>query len=44
MDPFISQLAELCRQHVTRSKWVFVPAHGVGHTLGERIALCGRPA
>jgi RecB family exonuclease len=41
MDPFIDQLASLCRAHVTRAKWVFVPTHGVGRTLGERIALTG---
>src|SRR5687768_9255650 len=41
MDPFVEQLAALCRAHVTRAKWVFVPTHGVGHTLGERIALSG---
>src|SRR5687768_6191174 len=41
MDPFVEQLAALCRAHVTRAKWVFVPTHGVGHTLGERIALGG---
>nr|MBA3888400.1 hypothetical protein [Acidobacteriota bacterium] len=40
-DPFVDQLADLCRTHVTRSKWVFVPSHGLGHTLGERIALGG---
>ena len=39
MDPFVDQLAALCRDHVTRNKWVFVPSHGVGRTLGERIAL-----
>jgi chemotaxis response regulator CheB len=27
MDPFVDQLASLCRQHVTRAKWVFVPSH-----------------
>src|SRR4029078_5578352 len=41
MDPFVDQLAELCRVHVTRSKWVFVPNHAIGHTLGECIALSG---
>src|SRR5687767_11191440 len=41
MDPFVEQLAALCRAHVARAKWVFVPTHGVGHTLGERIALSG---
>src|SRR6187397_1423982 len=41
MDPFVDQLASLCRAHVTRSKWVFVPSHAIGRTLGERIALGG---
>src|SRR5262245_3833545 len=41
MDPFVQQLAELCRAQVTRNKWVFVPTHALGHTLGERIALSG---
>src|SRR5580765_2966970 len=41
MDHFVQQLASLCRQHVTRSKWVFVPTHALGRTLGERIALTG---
>src|SRR3954470_12377385 len=40
-DPFVEQLASLCRAHVTRSKWVFVPSHAIGRTLGERIALSG---
>ncbi|MGH7268518.1 MAG: hypothetical protein ACREMB_27175, partial [Candidatus Rokuibacteriota bacterium] len=41
MDPFVLQLQELCRAEPTRAKWVFVPGHGVGHTLGERLALGG---
>jgi len=41
MDPFVQQLALLCRKHVTRSKWVFVPSHALGRTIGERIALEG---
>src|SRR3954470_24649487 len=40
-DPFVDQLASLCRAHVTRSKWVFVPSHAIGRTLGERIAFGG---
>ena len=40
-DPFVVQLGELCRAHVTRAKWVFVPSHGIGRTIGERIALDG---
>jgi hypothetical protein len=41
MDPFVLQLSELCRAHVTRSKWVFVSTHAIGRTIGERIALGG---
>lgn len=39
MDPFVQQLADLCHTHVTRAKWVIVPSHAIGRTLGERIAL-----
>jgi hypothetical protein len=41
MDPFVEQLASLCRDQVTRNKWVFVPSHALGRTLGERLALSG---
>lgn len=41
MDPFVSQLAAVCREYPTRNKWVFVQSHAVGRTLGERIALEG---
>ena len=41
MDPFVEQLKQLCATHPTRSKWVFVPSHAIGRTLGERIALEG---
>src|SRR4026207_1574700 len=41
MDVFVEQLAALWREHVTRNKWVFVPPHAIGHTLGEHIALAG---
>jgi ATP-dependent helicase/nuclease subunit B len=41
MDPFLDQLASLCKEHVTRAKWVFVPSHAAGRTIGERIALEG---
>src|SRR3954470_6471048 len=41
MDPFVQQLAALCRDQVTRCKWAFVPTHAVGRTIGERIALEG---
>ncbi len=41
MDPFLDQLASLCRDHPTSSKWVIVPTHALGHTLGDRLALAG---
>jgi hypothetical protein len=41
MDPFVLQLVDLCREHVTRCKCVFVPSHTIGHTTGEPIALSG---
>ena len=40
-DPFVEQLAALCGAHVTRNKWVFVPSHWIGRTIGERIARGG---
>ncbi len=41
MDLFVSQLAELCRTERTRSKWVIVPTHAIGRTLGDRLVLEG---
>src|SRR5471030_281843 len=41
LDPFIEQLKQLVAAHPTRAKWVFVPTHAVGLTIGERIALEG---
>lgn len=41
MDPFVDQLKDCCRRFPTRSKWVFVPTHAVGHTLGERLVFEG---
>jgi RecB family exonuclease len=40
-DPLLTQLAELCRTEPTRAKWVIVPTHSLGHTLGERLAHGG---
>ena len=40
-DPFVTQLADLCRVERTRAKWVFVPRHAVGLTLGDRLAREG---
>jgi ATP-dependent helicase/nuclease subunit B len=40
-DPFLDQLASLCRDHPTRAKWVFVPSHGVGRGIGARLAREG---
>jgi RecB family exonuclease len=41
LDAFVAQLTCFCRLHPTRAKWVFVPSHAVGRTLGERLALAG---
>lgn len=41
MDPLVDQVNRLCVAYPTRAKWVFVPTHATGHTLGERIALEG---
>lgn len=41
MDPFVDQVKRLCAAHPTRAKWVFVPTHSIGRTLGERTALEG---
>jgi ATP-dependent helicase/nuclease subunit B len=41
VDPFIDQLKSLCTEYPTRSKWVFVPDHATGRTLGERITVEG---
>jgi hypothetical protein len=41
VDPIVAQLAHLCTTHRTRAKWVFVPTHSIGRTLGERITLEG---
>ena len=41
MDPFVEQLKQLCVAYPARSKWVFVPSHAIGRTLGERLALEG---
>ncbi len=40
-DPFVAQLAGLCRAHATRAKWVLVSSHAVGHAFGERLAREG---
>ena len=41
MDPFVTQLAELCKKEPTRTKWVLVPTHAIGRTLGDRLVLEG---
>ena len=41
MDPLVDQLKSLCIAYPTRSKWVFVPTHAIGRTLGERLVLEG---
>jgi hypothetical protein len=37
-DPFVQQLVDVCRRWPTRAKWVIVPSHAIGHTIGDRIA------
>jgi hypothetical protein len=39
MEPFLAQLANLCRSNPTGVKWVFLPSHVLSLTLGERLAL-----
>src|SRR5437773_2140366 len=41
MDPFVDQLKTLSRAFPTRSKWIFVPTHAIGRTLGDRLVLEG---
>src|SRR6266487_1844328 len=41
MDPFVDQLKGVCTAYPTRSKWVFVPTHAIGRTLGDRMVLEG---
>ena len=41
MDPFVAQLADICKEHPTRAKWVFVPTHSIGRTIGDRLVLAG---
>ena len=40
-DPFIQQLVDMCRRAPTRAKWVIVPSHAIGHTIGDRLARDG---
>jgi ATP-dependent helicase/nuclease subunit B len=40
-DPFLHQLIDVCDAQPTRAKWVFVPTHALGHTLGERLVREG---
>jgi penicillin-binding protein 1B len=41
-DPFIVQLAGLCRSEPIRAKWVLVASHAAGLALGDRLARDGR--
>jgi ATP-dependent helicase/nuclease subunit B len=40
-DPFVQQLVDVCRRSPTRAKWVIVPSHAIGHTIGDRLARDG---
>jgi hypothetical protein len=41
VDPFVDQLKSLCAVYPTRAKWVFVPTHAIGRTIGDRLVLEG---
>ncbi len=41
IDPFIQQLVDVCRRAPTRAKWVIVPSHASGLTIGDRLARTG---
>jgi ATP-dependent helicase/nuclease subunit B len=43
VSPLLTQLATLCRDHPTRTKWLFAPSHNEGHALTERLARTGTP-
>jgi ATP-dependent helicase/nuclease subunit B len=38
---FVDHLKRLCDAHSTRAKWVIVPAHAIGRTIGDRLARGG---
>jgi ATP-dependent helicase/nuclease subunit B len=41
MQIFLRQLADLCKKHRWRSKWVLVANHAQGHLIGERLVRQG---
>jgi ATP-dependent helicase/nuclease subunit B len=41
MELFFDQLTRLCTAHPTRAKWIFVPNHAIGRTIGDRLVLDG---
>ena len=41
MEAFSAQLIELCAASPTRAKWVFVPTHAIGRTIGDALVLAG---
>ncbi len=41
MNLFVDQLKGLCARYPTRTKWVFVPTHAAGRTLGDGLVLQG---
>ena len=43
MNRTIKELAEICEKNRLTEKLLFVPAHSVGHQVGQWIAKSGRP-
>ena len=38
---FLDLLKRLAAEYPTRAKWVFVPSHAIGRTIGDRVVLEG---
>ena len=38
---FLDLLKRLAADYPTRAKWVFVPSHAIGRTIGDRLVLDG---
>ncbi len=43
-NTFITNLAEICREHLLAEKWLLAPNRRVGNQWVEQVARCGQPA